>query len=94
MSLKACFLWHAYIYIFFFTGGFHDSSLLHDQEQCAIAAQTQWIESGRQDIRVLLLGSRQQRDLSSEGPVHCDHVGMSGQFFRHRSKVAVKIAKL
>ncbi len=82
-----------HVYILFFTGCFHDSSLLHDQEQCAIAAQTQWIESGRQDIRVLLLSSRQQRDLSSEGPVHCDHVGMSGQLFRHRSKVAVKIAK-
>lgn len=65
-------------------------SLLHDQEERAVVPQTCGVQPRRQHIRILLLGSWQQRDVSSEGPVHCDHVGMHRQSFGEQPKISAR----
>lgn len=51
--------------------------LLHDQEKRAVVAQTSRVKPGRQHVWILILGTRQQRNICGERTVNSDHIRMS-----------------
>lgn len=53
--------------------------LLHHQEEGAAVANSGGVQGGRQDVRIVHRGARQQRDPRCESPDHLDDVGVRFQ---------------